>query len=75
VGDHLPSKREDQSLNLSITKNRKIKTEPEAGCLWLTHVILDTWEAEIGRITVQGQPGQIVQETPPHLQNNQSKIN
>jgi hypothetical protein len=31
-----------------------------------------TWEAEIERITIQGQPGQIVCETP-HLQNNQSK--
>jgi hypothetical protein len=28
-------------------------------------VILATWEAEIRRITVQGQPGQIVHETPP----------
>jgi hypothetical protein len=27
-------------------------------------VILATWEAEIGRITVWGQPGQRVQETP-----------
>jgi hypothetical protein len=27
-------------------------------------VILDTWEAEIRRIKVQGQPGQIVRETP-----------
>jgi hypothetical protein len=28
-------------------------------------VILDTWEAEIGRLTVQGQSEQIVCETPP----------
>jgi hypothetical protein len=28
-------------------------------------VILATWEAEIGRITVQGQPRKRVQETPP----------
>jgi hypothetical protein len=27
-------------------------------------VILDTWEAEIGRIMVQDQPRQIVTETP-----------
>jgi hypothetical protein len=32
--------------------------------LELTSGILTTWEAEIGRIVVQGQPGQIVCETP-----------
>jgi hypothetical protein len=39
-------------------------------------IILTTWETEIGKIVVQGQPGQIVDETPPpfHFQNNQSKI-
>jgi hypothetical protein len=36
--------------------------------------ILATWEDEIRRIVVQGQLGQIVHETPPHLQNNQSKM-
>jgi hypothetical protein len=34
---------------------------------------LGTWEAEIGRIQAQGQPRQIVPETP-HLQNNHSKM-
>jgi hypothetical protein len=34
-------------------------------------VILATWEAEIRRITVEGQQEQIVHHT--HLQNNQSK--
>jgi hypothetical protein len=34
-----------------------------AGYRWLTSVILATQEAEIRRIMVQSQPGQIVQET------------
>jgi hypothetical protein len=40
---------------------------------WLALVIPATWEAEIRRIMVLGEPGQIVQETP-HLQNNQCKM-
>jgi hypothetical protein len=35
-----------------------------AGCQWLTPVILAIWEAEIRRIAVQSQPGQIVHEIP-----------
>jgi hypothetical protein len=38
----------------------------------LTSVTLVTWEAEIRRITVPGQPGQIVLETPSP--NNQRKM-
>jgi hypothetical protein len=30
--------------------------EERAGCWWLTPVILATWQAEIKRISVQGQP-------------------
>jgi hypothetical protein len=30
---------------------------------WLTSVILATWEAEIRRIEVPSQPGQIVRKT------------
>jgi hypothetical protein len=33
-------------------------------CLVLTPVILSTWEAEIRRIKVQGQPEQTVHRTP-----------
>jgi hypothetical protein len=35
-----------------------------AGCQWLTPVILATQEAEIRRIEVRSQQGQIICETP-----------
>jgi hypothetical protein len=37
---------------------------PAAGHPWLTPIILATWEAEIRRMKVQGQPRQKVLETP-----------
>jgi hypothetical protein len=38
-------------------------------------IILAIWKAEIGRMEVRGQPGQIVCETcPRNLQNTQSKM-
>jgi hypothetical protein len=39
---------------------------------WLMLIIPATWEAEIRRILVQGQPMQMVYKTPPPS-NNQSK--
>jgi hypothetical protein len=36
----------------------------KAGIWWLTPVILAAWEAEIRRIRVEGQLGQIICETP-----------
>jgi hypothetical protein len=41
-----------------------LKNISAAGCWWLTLIILAIGEAEIGRIAVQGQPWQIVLETP-----------
>jgi hypothetical protein len=40
-----------------------VKKKARAGCQWLTPVILPIWEAEIRRITAQGQSRQIVHET------------
>jgi hypothetical protein len=42
-------------------KNKQ--TNKQAGCWWLIPIILVTQEAEIRRITVESQPGQIDHET------------
>jgi hypothetical protein len=36
----------------------------QAGQRWHLPLILSTWEADIGKTAVQGQPWQIVHETP-----------
>jgi hypothetical protein len=41
-----------------------IKSDIAVGCQWLRPVILVTWEAEIRRITVQGQPRKIGHKSP-----------
>jgi hypothetical protein len=45
-----------------VNSTRK-KDRVEVGCHWLMPVIPATEEAEIRRIEVQSQPGQIVRET------------
>jgi hypothetical protein len=46
-----------------MTKKYLTKTQQEAGCWWLKPVILATW-AQIGKIIVQSQFGQIFPKTP-----------
>jgi ABC-type transport system involved in cytochrome bd biosynthesis fused ATPase/permease subunit len=53
-------------------KKIAIKNRSSAGRMWLTSIILATWDAEIGRITVHGQPRDIVQEIS-FSENNQSR--
>jgi hypothetical protein len=45
-----------------------------ARCWWLLPVIIATWETEMYRTLVQGQPRQIVLKAPIS-KNNQSKVN
>jgi hypothetical protein len=49
------------------------KKKMGAGCWCLTPVILATQEAEIRRVEVQSQPGQIVQETLSYKNTSQKR--
>jgi hypothetical protein len=42
----------------------QLQTQGPAGYQWLMPVIPASWENEIKKVTVQGQPGQIVHDTP-----------
>jgi hypothetical protein len=53
------------SKSLSLPQNPSdLESKVEVGCWWLTPVILATWEAEIRRMLVPGQPRQKVKEIP-----------
>jgi hypothetical protein len=51
------------SPSLGCVVRSFLKKEKRAGCWWLMPIILATQEAEIRRIMVRNQPGQIVCET------------
>jgi hypothetical protein len=48
---------------LPFQKQTKNKRTGGEGHWWVNSVILATWEAEIKKIRVQGQSGQILRET------------
>jgi hypothetical protein len=51
-------------ISLQCENINQIRLTSEAGLQWLTSIILFTWEAEIRRMTVRGQPWQTLYETP-----------
>jgi hypothetical protein len=57
VPDHL-------SYTGILSQKKKKKKKKTARQRWLTHLIPVTWEVESDSICVQGQPRQIVHETP-----------
>jgi hypothetical protein len=40
-----------------------------AGCWWLTLILIATWDSEIGRTVMPGQPGQKVCKNPSQQKN------
>jgi hypothetical protein len=68
----MANKTHEKMLNMFSYQENANQNYVEAGHVCLTPIILATWEVEIRRTEVQGQPRQIVHE--PHLQNNQGKM-
>jgi hypothetical protein len=60
----LNSKFYKNCFKVHIIKVLKLIKSFHAGCQWLTPVILAAQEAEIRRIMVQTQPGQIFHDNP-----------
>jgi hypothetical protein len=50
------------------------KNSVQARCWWLIPIILTTWESEIRKNVVPGQPGQNIHDTPNSKINNKSKM-
>jgi hypothetical protein len=59
VEENLPSHREALSNSRTVKERNKNRVR----CWWLTPIILAAQEAEIKKILIQSQPGQIVHET------------
>jgi hypothetical protein len=53
----------NSSKSSNFEPSKYFKNVFSAKCQWLTPIILTTQEAEIRRIVVQSQPGEIVPET------------
>jgi hypothetical protein len=51
------------SIAVRVSVHSNLKVEGSAGCQWLSLIIPATQEAEIRRITVQGQPREIALKT------------
>jgi hypothetical protein len=56
-----------------IVKDPVSKTKTEAGCWWLTPVILAPQEAEIRRLSIESQPRQLIHEPLPRKYSTQNR--
>jgi hypothetical protein len=54
----------EDSLGKKLARFYLMKNSLGSSCRWPISVILASWKSEIWRITVRGQPAQIVHKTP-----------